>query len=315
MFFSEKSLLTAFAMAAMVLQPAISRADPPFKDFTNEGPRINLPGLTEYAPAGRDSSKTATLRSLKMDARLTKGGKTIDRGLVWRVFNPVPATDGKLPLVATAHGGSATFAFQPGEYLVNVAFGRASVTRKVVVPRTGPVPQESLVLNAGGLRLNAIAGNDVSIPSNKLTFSIYTSDSKPGQKGGLVAAKIKPNTIIRLNAGTYHVVSDYGKVNAVIGADIRVEPGKLTEATIQHHAAQITLKLVSAAGGEAIADTAWSILTSAGDIVSESVGAFPSLVLAEGRYTAVARNKGHIYQRDFDVKSGRNHDVEVLLKP
>ncbi len=38
--------------------------------------------------------------------------------------------------------------------------------------------------------------------------------------------------------------------------------GKLTEATIQHRAAQITFKLVSDAGGEAIADTAWSILTA-----------------------------------------------------
>ncbi|MDK1480839.1 hypothetical protein QN226_19260, partial [Sinorhizobium sp. 6-117] len=119
--------------------------------------------------------------------------------------------------------------------------------------------------------------------------------------------------VIRLNAGTYHVVSDYGSVNAVIRADIQVEAGKLTEATIQHRAAKLTLKLVSEAGGEAIADTAWSILTSSGDVVSESVGAFPTLVLAEGSYTAVARNKDKIYQRDFAVKAGVNTDVEVLL--
>ena len=83
--------------------------------------------------------------------------------------------------------------------------------------------------------------------------------------------------------------------------------------TIQHRAAKLTLKLVSEAGGEAIADTAWSILTSSGDVVSESVGAFPTLVLAEGSYTAVARNKDKIYQRDFAVKAGVNTDVEVLL--
>ena len=43
---------------------------------------------------------------------------------------------------------------------------------------------------------------------------------------------MKPNTVVRLNAGTYHVVSTYGAVNAVIRADIRVEAGKLTEATV-----------------------------------------------------------------------------------
>jgi hypothetical protein len=36
-------------------------------------------------------------------------------------------------------------------------------------------------------------------------------------------------------------------------------------------------------------------------------------VLAEGNYTAVARHKNNIYQRDFTVTSGRNQDVEVML--
>jgi len=310
---AAKSLLPVLASAALLCQSLPSRADPPFKDFTNETPRIDLPGLNEYAPATRDANKAAGFRAIRMDARLSEKGQPIDRGLVWRVFYPTPGADGKLPLLATAKGGSATFQFEAGDYLVNVAFGKASVTRKVTVPKVGPVPEQSLVLNAGGLRLNAVSGNDVTIPAEKLRFSIYTSDEKDGKRA-LVATKVKPSTVVRLNAGTYHVVSDYGKVNAIIGADIRVQAGKLTEATIQHRAAQMTLKLVSAPGGEAIADTAWSILTSAGDIVSESVGAFPSIVLAEGKYTAVARNKGHIYQRDFDVTPGRNQDVEVLLQ-
>ena len=127
-------------------------------------------------------------------------------------------------------------------------------------------------------------------------------------------ADIDPNQVVRLNAGTYHVVSEYGDVNAVIRADIQVEAGKITQATIQHRAAKITLKLVSAAGGEAIADTAWSVLTASGDIVSESVSAFPSIVLAEGQYSVVARNKDKNYTRDFTVKAGENRDVEVLLK-
>ena len=37
------------------------------------------------------------------------------------------------------------------------------------------------------------------------------------------------------------------------------------------------------------------------------------MVLAEGNYTAVARNKDKIYQRDFEVKAGKNADVELML--
>ena len=44
-------------------------------------------------------------------------------------------------------------------------------------------------------------------------------------------------------------------------------------------------------GGEAIADTSWSVLTDSGDIIRESVGAFASMVLAEGDYAIVAKNR------------------------
>ena len=309
-------LLCALAYVFAVTTAAV--AGEPFQDLNTRSPRLSLPGLSEYAPVTKDNGKLGTFRTLHVEARLTPKGKPIDRGLVWRVFDPVVGSDGRLPMLATSNGGSAAFQFQPGTYIVNVAFGRASVTRKVVISAAGPLTRQLFVLNAGGLVLNAVTGANVPVPADKLKFSIYTkapgpSDPAHGGRRHLVVAKVKPNTIVRLRAGTYHVVSDYGKVNAVIGADIRVEAGKMTEATIQHRAAQLTLKLVSSSGGEAIADTAWSILSPSGDIVSESVGAFPSLVLTEGNYTAVARNKGHIYQRDFAVKPGRDQDVEVLL--
>jgi hypothetical protein len=72
------------------------------------------------------------------------------------------------------------------------------------------------------------------------------------------------------------------------------------------------MKLVRESGGEAIADTSWAVLTDSGDIVRESVGAFASMVLAEGEYVAVARNRERLYQREFRVIAGRNSDVEVI---
>ena len=117
---------------------------------------------------------------------------------------------------------------------------------------------------------------------------------------------------MRLNAGIYHVVSTYGAVNAVIRSDIRVEAGKLTEATVEHHAAEMTMKLVREAGGEAIADTSWSVLNESGDPIKETVGAFASMVLAEGDYTIIAKNRDRIYQKDFTVVAGKNQEVEVI---
>ena len=159
---------------------------------------------------------------------------------------------------------------------------------------------------------DAVLSGGVRIAPAKLRFSIYEARTETDGDRALIIPDVRPNTVVRLNSGTYHVVSTYGSVNAVIRSDIRVEAGKLTEATVEHRAAELTLKLVREAGGEAIADTSWSILSESGDPVRESVGAFASMVLAEGDYTIVAKNRDRIYQRDFTVVGGRNQEVEVL---
>ena len=92
-------------------------------------------------------------------------------------------------------------------------------------------------------------------------------------------------------------------------------PSKLTEPTVQVKTARITLMLVSALGGAAIANTAWALVTPAGESVADFVGAFPSVVLAAGEYTAIAKHEGKMYERTFTVEPGLNHDIEVIAKP
>ena len=306
--FAGLSPLTRFFSAVCLLLVAVSvasaQADTPLD-------QLKLPELNSYAPSGQNGSlATSGAGEVTLSASMFTDGPEITRGLTWRVFSPQPDKAGKLPLIASAQGGTSRFQLPPGSYLVHAAFGRAGATKKIIVGRQSQ--NESLVLDAGGVKLDAILSGGVRIPPLKLKFSIY--EAEPGAHGdrALIIPDVAPNTVVRLNAGTYHVVSTYGVVNAVIRADIRVEAGKLTEATVEHRAAQLTMKLVREEGGEAIADTSWSVLTDSGDIVRESVGAFASMVLAEGSYTIIAKNRDRIYQRDFTVVPGRNQDVEVL---
>jgi hypothetical protein len=304
----------AIALSVIVLPGRAAFAQDAFKEFKQLGGTAKMPKLNAFTAPSAVTSTVSPARDVALEAKLTSDGKPMEQGLAWRVFSPIPGEDGKLPMLASSEGGSAAFHLAPGDYFVNVSFGRAGVTKKLTVPTSGDVEKQVLVLDAGGFVLNAVSGADRNIGANQLKFSVYSSDVREDGERGLVVADVKPGTIIRLNAGTYHVVSEYGSVNAVVRADIQVEAGKLTEATLQHHAAQITMKLVSDEGGEAIADTAWSVLTGAGDIVNESVSAFSTMVLAEGEYTAIARNKDKVYQRNFTVTAGEDMDVEVLMK-
>jgi ketopantoate hydroxymethyltransferase len=158
----------------------------------------------------------------------------------------------------------------------------------------------------------ALVGKDQPLSASDVSFNIYAPEEDGAEERAIVVSNAPAGRIIGLNAGTYHVVCRYGDANAVVRADIRVEAGKLTEAAMYQKAARLTLKLVSEHGGEALANTAWSVVTSAGETVAGSVGAFPSVVLAAGEYTAIAKHDGKIYERTFTVEPGLNRDMEVL---
>jgi hypothetical protein len=81
---------------------------------------------------------------------------------------------------------------------------------------------------------------------------------------------------------------------------------------LRHRAAAITLKLVNAPGGEALANTSFSVLTPGGDVIREMIGAFPTIVLAEGEYVVIARHENTTYQATFKVVADQNRDVEVI---
>ncbi|TPK42774.1 hypothetical protein FJ492_15650 [Mesorhizobium sp. B2-5-4] len=292
--------------AALFLLP-VSMAVAQEKDGVSD---LKLPGISSYAtPKSETPLALGGGGAITLSAQLTTKGTDITRGLVWRVFKP-ETVNGKLPMVASAHGGSAVFQLEPGSYLVHASYGRAGATKRITVGKEAK--RESLVLDAGGLKLDAVLSGGVRIPPKRLRFSIYEGTADANGDRALVIPDVEPNSVVRLNAGIYHVVSTYGAVNAVIRSDIRVEAGKLTEATVEHHAAEITMKLVREAGGEAIADTSWSLLNESGDPIKETVGAFASMVLAEGDYTIIAKNRDRIYQKDFTVVGGQNQEIEVL---
>jgi hypothetical protein len=165
---------------------------------------------------------------------------------------------------------------------------------------------------------------DTQIPAQRLSISIYVPE-RGNSEAKLVLANARSGEIIGLPEGSYHVVStllDTGQsaqggansTNSVVTADLKVPAGKLIEATLRHRAANMTLKLVKTPGGEALANTSFSVLTPGGDVIRELIGAFPSLVLAEGEYVAIARHEGKTYQSTFKVQSTKDADVEVVMK-
>jgi hypothetical protein len=262
--------------------------------------------LVSLSPAPEAQAQGGS--QLALSAAYASDGKVIQSGLVWRVFR----MDGQgEPQLMTQSGEPQPMLPLPqGEYVVHVAYGLAASTRKVVVGAS--TTTERVPLSAGALTVKGTILDQV-IPANRLQISVFIP--QPGSsEGRMVTSSLRTGEVLRLPEGTYHVVSSYGDSNSIVRADIRVATGRIVEADMRHRAATITLKLVSNPGGEARANTAWSVLTPGGDVIREAIGAFPSMTLAEGDYVAIARNDGRVYQSDFKIKSGLDRDVEVLAR-
>ncbi len=262
----------------------------------------------QAAPAQLQLPVPVTLHAL-----LTEGGPKVQSGLIWRVFKNTPGPGGQYKLVSTHREAMPTAALLPGEYFVNAAYGLSNLTKKIKV-ESGRSVDETFVLNSGGLKLSAALANGEPLPLGSVHFDILSDEEDQFGNRHTILGDAKPEIVIRLNAGAYHIVSHYGDANATVRADVTVEPGKVTDARIKHAASKITFKLVQSAGGEALADTQWTLLTKTGDVVKEIAGAIPSCILAAGSYAVVARHGDASYTQSFDVGTGEAKQVEVAME-
>ena len=246
-------------------------------------------------------------------ALISETGPSLKSGLTWRVYaSKTPSEGGGFKLLSTHREAMPTAALLPGEYLVNAAYGLSNLTRKIKV-EGGRSVEETFVLNTGGLKLAAVLASGEPLPAGAVNFDILTDEEDQFGNRQAILRNTKPGTALRLNAGAYRIESLYGDANAIIKADVTVEPGKVTEATIKLTGSKTTFKLVQSLGGEALADTKWTILTSAGDVVKENAGALPTHILAPGSYAVVADHGGLSYTRKFSIESGEAKQVEVVV--
>ncbi|MEZ5821598.1 MAG: hypothetical protein R3D82_12415 [Xanthobacteraceae bacterium] len=296
---------------AMNLAPPSGLGAGPNLPPTLTQPSLNSPPIANAPPPPPPGAPPPAQAVLALTAKYGKDMPVITNGLVWRVFADKPDENGTFKLIREERGATPNIVLPPGSYVVHVALGLVSATRAVTLK--SDTDRESFVLPAGGLRIEGRVGTS-KIPPNQISFSIYKGSQFEGGERSSLIPSVTAGDVALLPEGTYYIISNYGDANSVVRSDIRVQAGKLTDVIITHRAAVITLKLVSDKGGEALANTAWSVITPGGDVIKESTGAFPRVVLSEGEYRAIARNEGKVFERPFNVVNGVDGEIEVVAR-
>ena len=285
--------------------------------------------LGAFASARADDTGTASLRLV---ATLGAGGPPLEAGVKWRIFRAGAEPDGSRPQVVETALARPMATLPSGDYVVHVSFGLASAMTSFALSN-GDARMLTVPIAAGALRI-AAKRNNIALDPNCVTLAIYVPERNNAQ-ANLVYSKARPGDIVGVPEGAYHIVSTYldtvgvgslgaaktangatapSPSNSVATADVRVAAGKIVDVTMLHRFATVTIKLVNKTGGEALANTTFTVLTPGGDIIRDLIGAFPSLVLAEGDYVVIARHESKTYQAIFPVKSGLDRDVEIIAK-
>ena len=312
---SASTLVLALVLAlglAVASAPAVAQAPGGGWETADPKKADKGPANTTVVPRAPGGGQPGGRAQVAVTAFLTETSPVIAQGLVWRVFRDNAGPGGKAALVSTLREASPTLRLDPGTYYINVAYGRANLTRKIAVTADQTL-KERFVLNAGGLRVIPVLANGEPGNSKLVSFDVESDERDAyGQRTKIVAG-VRAGVVLRLNAGLYSIVSTYGDANAVARADVTVEAGKLSEVTLAHPAATVSFKLVTRGGGEAIADTQWTVTNAQGQTVKESSGALPTHFLAPGSYAVRARHGGREYRQDFSVKAGDNTLVEVIM--
>lgn len=263
---------------------------------------------------GRGVRKSdGALGQVKLEALLTDDGQSIDQGIAWHVFAEKAEPDGKRRLLRTIKEARPIAQLPVGTYMVTASFGRAHLTRRITIG-AGEAKSEPFVLNAGGLRVAATLQKGDAAQDRLVSYDILSDERDQSGQRQKIMSQAKPGLIIRLNAGLYHIVSTYGDANARLHADVAVEAGKLTEISVAHAGARVTLKLVTRAGGDALADAQWSIANAQGEVIKTTAGALPAHILAPGSYTVTASYSGRTYRREFKVQAGDVTHVELVIQ-
>jgi hypothetical protein len=291
--------------AAVNLAPSSGPASAP-----SLPPVLTQPSIASVPPAAPPGGAPGQA-VLALSARYGKDMPVINGGLVWRIFSDRPDENGTFKMIREDHNPTPSIVLSPGNYVVDVAFGTVTAVRAVTLK--AETDRELFMLPAGGLRIEGRVGGS-KIPQNQISFAIYKGSQFEGGDRSALVPSVAAGDVVLLPEGTYYIISNYGDANSVVRSDIRVQAGKLTDVVVTHRAAVITLKLVSDKGGEALANTAWSVITPGGDVVKESIGAFPRVVLSEGEYRAIAKNEGKVYERPFNVVNGVDGEVEVVAR-
>ena len=290
---SQGRMRIAAALAALFLQATLAQTATDTQEIESNKNQMTTSGSSELAFAPVHSGE----ESIELSARYSEQSTSLVDSVYWKVSSP----DGSV--VFEKSTSVASLSAQPGDYKIEVRYGTAVFEQKITVQQ-GMKLNLNFVLNAGALRvLPRVKGiDDSGIERSSKIFALSGIS-----KGQLIATSFVPGEIIKLSAGDYRIESKFKNGNAVAVTDVRVKPGKVSAANIDHLAGLANFSFLGAANSI----VHWEIKSSEGVYLQAQDGMQVSFILSPGHYEAKAEIGSQKLNANFDLDQGQVRNIEL----
>ena len=230
----------------------------------------------------------------------------------FRVYEAKQDADGNRRQV-TYGGGKPKFKVPAGTYYITAKLGDAIIGKEVEV-RGGEATEVALVLGAGVLVPTALYTEDGD-PVKKAYFKVYEAETgADGQRKEITRGGGRPK--FKLEAGKYHITAKIGE--ALVGQDVEVVPGQMTEVTLVMNAGVLTLTAAAVEGGDPVNKVYYRVYTAKKDIEGNrkqitAGGGTPKFQLLAGKYLVTAKWGHAVTETEVEVAAGELNEARLVL--
>ncbi len=237
---------------------------------------------------------------IQLSARLDQNGGTINRDIVWKVFDENGA------VVSEDSSPVSSLGLSPGSYRITASYGSALFEQSVML-EAGKRLNISFLFNVGALRvLASLEGLQLEKPARNFIYATSGPD-----RGKLITISTVPGEVLRLLSGSYRLESRLEPGNALVITDVAVRAGIMSSIEVAHRAGVARLSL----SGSKSPEVHWQILGDSGELLASLQGPVATAVLLAGSYRAEAQVAGHVMSARFEVRAGTQTNLVIGQQP
>ena len=206
--------------------------------------KVTVTGTTEVVEGELNTAKLVLDAGLlKVSALPNEGGEPLKQAYIY-VYETEQAADGSRKSV-TGGNQRTLFTLPAGRYYATAKLGKAKVGAEFEIT-AGEKTDLVLILGSGLLKVNALA-EEGGKPVKDAYIHVYESEQQADGSRKQVTAGNQRNKF-SIPAGTYFVTAKVGK--AVVGQEIEVTAGKMTEVAIIVGVGALKVTAVPVAGAK-----------------------------------------------------------------